>query len=86
MTTLTFDTLRFVETLKTADFTDKQAKAVCEAFKEAFDDKLGGMIAKRDLVLNKRELALKLAETELRLIQWIIGSSGIVVILVKRML
>ncbi|MEO5332939.1 MAG: CCDC90 family protein [Magnetococcus sp. YQC-5] len=76
MATLTFDTLKFVETLTTADFTEKQAKAVSSAFKEVFDAKLDELVTKRDL-------ELKLAETELRLIKWVVGSAGIVVALIK---
>nr|VFJ63353.1 MAG: hypothetical protein BECKFM1743A_GA0114220_103306 [Candidatus Kentron sp. FM]VFJ68613.1 MAG: hypothetical protein BECKFM1743C_GA0114222_104921 [Candidatus Kentron sp. FM]VFK14700.1 MAG: hypothetical protein BECKFM1743B_GA0114221_103356 [Candidatus Kentron sp. FM] len=35
MTAITFDTLRFVRTLKDADFNDKQAEAISSAFQDA---------------------------------------------------
>ncbi len=79
MTTLTFDTLKFVETLKNAEFTDAQAKALSLAFKEAQEARLEELATKRDL----KELELKIAETETRLIKWMVGSAGLVVALVK---
>ncbi|MEO5332940.1 MAG: CCDC90 family protein [Magnetococcus sp. YQC-5] len=83
MTTLTFDTLKFVETLTTADFTEKQAKAVSSAFREVFDARLDELVTKRDLEVTKRDLEFKLAETELRLIKWVVGSGGVIVALIK---
>lgn len=38
MTTITFDTLKFVRKLKEAGFEEKQAEAVSDAFKEAQGD------------------------------------------------
>ena len=37
MATITFDTLQYVEKLKTGGFTDQQAKVMAEAQKQAID-------------------------------------------------
>ena len=79
MTSLIFDTLKFVETLKSAEFSDAQAKALSRAFKEAQEARLEELATKRDL----KELELKIAETETRLIKWVVGSAGLIVALIK---
>lgn len=79
MAALTFDTLKFVETLRMADFSEKQAKALSDALKEAQESRLEDLATKRDL----KELELKIAETEARLIKWVVGTAGVVVAMTR---
>ena len=61
MTTITFDTLKFVETLKTHGMHEEQAKGVAEAFRDAQGE--AELATRRDIDNVRRDLA----ETELRL-------------------
>lgn len=78
MTTITFDTLKFVERLRAGGFSDEQAKAEVEALTAAFNE----AIAVRDLATKFDLEALK-AE----LIKWMAGlllaQAAIVAALVK---
>ncbi len=64
MTTVTFDTLKFVETLEEAGVPEAQAKAMARAFSAAHES--AELATKNDL---------KLAISELRadLIKWVVG-------------
>ncbi len=83
MTSLTFDTLKFVETLKSAEFSDAQARALSHVFREAQEARLEELATKRDLQELGKDLELKIAETETRLIKWMVGSAGLIVALIK---
>lgn len=72
MTTITFDTLKFVETLKAGNFSDEQAKALTSALKEAQEARLEDLATKNDL-----------ASLELRLIKWMVGTAGIIIAAIK---
>jgi len=83
MTTITFDTLKFVEKLKAAGISDIQAKAEAEALQGVFAETLASQLAtKTDLVgLERRLDALdaKIERTEMRLmgelslLKWMAG-------------
>lgn len=47
MSTVTFDTLKFVETLREAGLDEKQAKAIATAYREASSDQ--ELVTKKDL-------------------------------------
>lgn len=47
MSTVTFDTLKFVKTLKESGFNEKQAEAIATAYKEASADQ--ELVTKKDL-------------------------------------
>ena len=78
MTSITFDTLKFVNTLKEAGFQEKQAEAVSNAIKESFKES--------DLVTNQH-LSLELERTKADMIKWIAGlllaQAAIIATLVK---
>jgi hypothetical protein len=85
VTTVTFDTLKFVEKLKAAGIPEAQAKAMSEAFQEAqgeFD-----VATKRDL----KELELRIearfegVRGELTLIRWMLGLllGGVLALILK---
>ncbi|HIJ84921.1 MAG: hypothetical protein HW380_3431 [Magnetococcales bacterium] len=66
MTTITFDTLRFSEVLRTTGFSEEQAKGMASALREVQESGLKEMASKRDL--QETELRLKI-----ELIRWIVG-------------
>lgn len=68
MTAITFDTLKFVQTLQESGFDQKQAEAVSRAFKEAQGE--AGLATKSDigeLKAEMRELKSEIRELELRM-------------------
>ncbi len=64
MTTITFDTHKFIRRLRSAGFEEAQAEAVAEAFQEA---QLESLPVARDY------LDARLYELEYRLVKWGIG-------------
>ena len=85
MATITFDTLKFVEKLKSAGIPEEQAKAISEAFRDASGD--ADSATKRDI----RELELKIEtrfeqiKGELTLMKWMLGIllGGIIALILK---
>lgn len=72
MTTITFDTLKFVERLRAAGVPDGQAKAEAEALAEALSESAANMLAtKQDI--NRIEMKLAGHDGEFKLIKWMIG-------------
>jgi hypothetical protein len=76
MSTVTFDTLKFVEKLKAAGISDAQAKAEAEALQGVLAEALDS----RDLKELELTLSVKIAETHTRiaetkadLIRWVVG-------------
>ena len=63
MTTVTFDTLKFVERLKAAGVPEAQAKATAEAQQEALSESVATQFATK----------ADLAELKLDVIKWIVG-------------
>ena len=64
MSAVTFDTLKFVETLKKCGFDDEKAKGIATAYQEASDDKV---------LVTKQELQIQLTEMKFDMLKWIIG-------------
>ncbi|MBF0154224.1 MAG: hypothetical protein HQL64_10835 [Magnetococcales bacterium] len=60
MVTVTFDTLKVVETLRSAGLTEEMAKGITHALKMVTDARLDELATKRDLV-----------EAENRLVKWV---------------
>lgn len=84
MTTITFDTLKFVRRLKAAGVSEKHAEAEAEALAEVFSEALDTRLAtKADMA--RLEGELKLMEGELRLMKWMLGLviGGISVLILK---
>ncbi len=77
MTTITFDTHKFVRTLKEAGVPENQAEAISEAFKEAQGE--ADLATKRDVDDIRRDMR----EMEQRLITLVAFAIGIVAVLVK---
>lgn len=66
MTTIPFDTLKFVETLKSHGLTDEQAKGIAEAFRNA---------SAESEPVSRQTLQIELAplRSDLLLIKWMLG-------------
>lgn len=72
MSTVTFDTLKFVERLKAAGVSELQAKAMAEAQVEVFSEATSNTLAtKQDIV--RLELKLTEHDGEFKLIRWMMG-------------
>ena len=64
MSTVTFDTLKFVEILKKSGFDEERAKGIANAYQSASDD--------RELV-TKQDLQIQLTDMKFDMLKWIIG-------------
>ena len=78
MSTVTFDTLKFVETLKKSGFDDDKAKAIATAYQDASADQE---------IVTKTDLQLELApiKAELQVLKWMSGliMGGIIALILK---
>ena len=76
MATITFDSLKLADRLKTAGFTPEQAEAVVRVIAEAQDE----LVTKKDL-----EIALAPLRADVQLLKWMMGFvlAGVVGILLK---
>jgi hypothetical protein len=85
MATITFDTLKFVRTLKAAGVPEGQAEAFSEAFKDAQSD--AEIATKHDLKELELRLEAKINEVKYDMVKWIAGmliaQAGLVAALVK---
>ena len=74
MATLTFDTLKFTKKLESAGFTQQQAEAVAEAFKDASGE--AELATKRDIerLDAKMEARFERIDGELKFNRWMLGA------------
>src|SRR5262249_14381969 len=77
MSTVTFDTLKFANRLKTAGFSAVQAEAEAEALSEVLETNLSELVTNKDLDarLEKTESALRqeMSNMKFELLKWMIG-------------
>ena len=73
MAAITFDTHAFVKRFKSAGFTEEQAETQVQAISEAMEAK--ELATKRDLQEGLADIRKDMAEQELRLIKWMIGTA-----------
>jgi hypothetical protein len=79
MATVTFDTLKFANQLKTAGVPATHAEAEAKALSEVFETNLGELATKEDLLATKEDLRHEIKELELRihgemlLMKWMLG-------------
>jgi len=77
MTTITFDTFKFVDRLEKAGLSREQASAIVDAQKDAFSEALDSTLAtKRDVELLSNKLDKVEAKLlgELTLVKWMVGA------------
>ena len=73
MTTITFDTLAYVKTLREAGVDEKQAEAQAVALASVLKSGVTDLATKQDMELLRVELKKDLAETRVELIRWVVG-------------
>ena len=90
MTTITFDTLKYVERLEKAGITRDHAKAEAEALADVLSTSTQELATKRDIGDVRSEMREMRTEIsgEMKLIRWMVGlslalSSGILALLAK---
>lgn len=78
MTTIAFDTLKFVEKLKAGGIPEDQAKAISEAFRDASGE--ADLVTKRDL-----QIELAPLRADISLIKWMLGIllAGVMALVLK---
>jgi len=70
MTTITFDRLTYLETLKAAGIPEAQARAHAVALDEALKDSVA---TKGDVENLRRDFEIKLEATKSDLVKWVVG-------------
>lgn len=87
MTAISFDTLKFVETLRSSGFAESQAKGMASAIQEVQKSSLDELATKRDIDrLDARIDRLEIKLTgEMALIKWMLGLllGGVTALLLK---
>lgn len=73
MSTITFDTLAYVKTLREAGVEEKQAEAQAAALAAVLKSGVTDLATKQDMELLRAELKKDLAETKAELIRWVVG-------------
>ena len=91
MTTITFDTLKFVEHLRQAGMPEIQAKAMSDAQKELlteiFEQKeLPTKTDLKEIELKIAELKVSIAETKAELVRWLVGAGFLQTALIAALL
>lgn len=84
MSTITFDTLKFVERLKSAGVPEEQAKAEAEALAAALNESTSTLLATKDDI-NRLERKLIEHDGEFKSIKWMLGIivGGVVMLVLK---
>ena len=74
MSTITFDTLKFVDRLEKAGVSREQAVAMAEAFKDASGD--AELARRKDVALAVAEIKTEIANVrgEISLVKWVLGA------------
>jgi hypothetical protein len=74
MSTITFDTLKFVERLEKAGVPREQASAMAEAFKDASGE--AEVVTRKDIALAVAEIKTEIANVrgEMALVKWMLGA------------
>ena len=73
MTTITFDTLAYVKTLRDAGVEEKQAEAQATALATVLKSGAGDLATKQDIELMRAEQKRDAAELKAELIRWVVG-------------
>ena len=80
MSTITFDTLKFVERLEKAGMPREQASALAEVQKEVFAEVLGSTLASKSDIRDVRDDVAKLdkevalVKADIGLVKWMMGA------------
>ncbi len=88
MTTVTFDTLAFTEELTAAGVPETQAKAQARAMSKALESqelatKMDVGIISKEMTAMEERLRREIAESESRMIRWMVAQTGIIIAVIK---
>lgn len=86
MASLTFDTLKFANTLKEAGVPPAQAEAEAKALAEVFEINLKELATQQDLKLLEANLRRDIAETKAELIRWVVAVGVLQITLIAALL
>lgn len=86
MATITFDTLKFANTLKEAGVPPAQAEAEAKALSEIFEVNLKELATQQDLKLLEANLRRDIAETKAELIRWVVAVGVLQITLIAALL
>jgi hypothetical protein len=85
MTTITFDTLKFVKDLQAKGFAPEQAEGISDALKSVMA--IAEIATKHDLKALENKLDIRMAEmsAEMKIVKWMTGATmaGVVSIVMK---
>ena len=84
MATITFDTLKFANKLKSAGVLTEQAEA--EALSEVFEINLKELSTQQDLKLLEASLKRDIAETKAELIRWVVAVGVLQITLISALI
>ena len=84
MATITFDTLKFANKLKSAGVLTEQAEA--EALSEVFEINLKELSTQQDLKLLEASLMRDIAETKAELIRWVVAVGVLQITLISALI
>ncbi|MFZ1641582.1 MAG: DUF1640 domain-containing protein [Candidatus Contendobacter sp.] len=73
MSTITFDTLAYVKTLRDAGVEEKQAEAQAAALATVLKSGIADLATKPDIDLLRAELRRDAAELKAEMIRWVVG-------------
>lgn len=76
MSTGTFDTLAIARKRKSAGFSEVQAEAVTEVFRDARETDLSTLATKADLIATKGELRTEIADAKFAILKWVLPAIG----------
>ena len=89
MSTITFDTLKYVERLKDAGMPEAHAKAEAEALRDALGElvELRSLATKEDVTALRGDMHAAIAEAKADIIKWVagllLGQAALIAALVK---
>ena len=86
MATITFDTLKFANKLKSAGVLPEQAEAEAEALSEVFEINLKELPTQQDLKLLEASLKRDIAETKAELIRWVVAVGVLQITLISALI
>jgi len=86
MATITFDTLKFANKLKSAGVLPEQAEAEAEALSEVFEINLKELSTQQDLKLLEASLMRDIAETKAELIRWVVAVGVLQITLISALI
>ena len=86
MATMTFDTLKFANTLKEAGVPSAQAEAEAKALSEVLEVNLKELATKDDLKLQEANLRRDISESKAELIRWVVAVGVLQLTLISALL